>query len=196
MTKYAGKRPGKGADELCSVSLGKGKDYIALNKSFVIFICTFDPFPANDRKIYTFANRCREKENLELGDEAVKIFLNSKGKIGETDKDIDRFLAYVDGKAAEGKFTKEIAAEAERVKQHNEMRVEYMTWLMEIKEQRKDAYDEGVSDGVNIGVNRGRVSTIVDNVRALIAKKGWSREEALDILDVSPEDRTVVMGML
>ena len=39
--------------------LEKGEDYTALRKSFVIFICTYDPF-GKDRYIYTFENRCRE----------------------------------------------------------------------------------------------------------------------------------------
>ena len=124
--------------------LGKGKDYIELKKSFVIFICTFDPFPGNDRKMYTFTNLCHEQDGLELGDETVKIFLNTKGTIGEVDEDIDKFLAYVDGKAAEGEFTQDIAAEVERIKQHNETRVEYMTLMMELKEQRREGRDEGI----------------------------------------------------
>ncbi len=129
---------------------------------------------------------------MELGDETVKIFLNTKGTIGEVDEDIDKFLAYVDGKAAEGEFTQDIAAEVERLKQHNETRVEYMTLMMELKEQRREGYDEGRTDGRN----EGRVGTILNNVRALIDKKGWSPEEALDILNVSPEDRQVVMSQL
>ena len=52
----------------------------------------------------------------------------------------------VDGKTAEGKFTQDIAAEVERVKQHNETRVEYMTLMMELKQQRR----EGVSEGKDI----------------------------------------------
>ena len=158
--------------------LGKGKDYIELKKSFVIFICTFDPFPESDRKMYTFTNLCHEQDGLELGDETVKIFLNTKGTIGEVDEDIDKFLAYVDGKAAE----------VDRLKQHNETKVEYMTLMMELKEQRREGFDEGI--------NKGRVDTIVNNVRSLIAKKGWSPDEALDILNVSPEDRIVVIARL
>ena len=46
------------------------------------------------------------------------------------------------------------------------------------------------------GCNEGRVGNILNNVRALIDKKGWSPEEALDILNVSPEDRQVVMSQL
>ena len=67
--------------------------------------------------MYTFTNLCHEQNGLELGDETVKIFLNTKGTTGEVDDDIDKFLAYVDGKSAEGEFTSDIAAEVERLKQ-------------------------------------------------------------------------------
>ncbi len=168
--------------------LEKSMDYTKLNRCFVIFICTFDPFPGNDRKMYTFTNLCHEQDGLELGDETVKIFLNTKGTVGEVDEDIDKFLAYVDGRAAEGQFTQDIAAEVERIKQHNETKVEYMTLMMELKEQRREGFDEGI--------NKGRVDTIVNNVRALVAKKGWSTDEAFDTLGVSPEDRVVVISRL
>lgn len=172
--------------------LGKGKDYIELKKSFVIFICTFDPFPDNDRRTYTFTNRCHEQDGLELGDETGKVFLNTKGTVGEVDEDIDKFLAYVDGKAAEGEFTKDIAAEVERIKQHKETKVEYMTLMMELKEQRCEGYDEGRTDGLT----EGRVNNIVNNVRSLVAKRGWSADEAFDVLGVSSEDRLVVIARL
>ena len=94
----------------------------------------------------------------------------------------------MDGKAAEGQFTQDIAAEVERIKQHNETKVEYMTLMMELKEQRREGFDEGI--------NKGRVDTIVNNVRALVAKKGWSADEAFDTLGVSPEDRVVVISRL
>lgn len=44
----------------------KGIEYQSLNKSYVIFICTFDPFDAG-RHIYSFENRCIQDLNLELG---------------------------------------------------------------------------------------------------------------------------------
>ena len=37
----------------------KGDDYTMLKTSFVIFICTFDPF-GEGRLVYTFRNRCVE----------------------------------------------------------------------------------------------------------------------------------------
>jgi len=97
-------------------------------------------------------------------------------------------IDYVDGKTAEGEFTQDIAAEVERIKQHNETRVEYMTLMMELKEQRREGYDEGI--------NEGRVDNIVNNVRALISEMGWSADRAFDVLHVSPEDRAVVIARL
>ena len=42
--------------------INKGEDYKHLKKSFVIFICTFDPFD-RDRYIYTFNRQCDVKKN-------------------------------------------------------------------------------------------------------------------------------------
>ena len=91
---------------------------------------------------------------MELGDETKKMFLNAKGTIGKVEKDIDSFLAYVDGKAAEGKFTKDIASEVNKVKQHNETKVEYMTLMMELKQQRREGREEGREEGRKEGENK------------------------------------------
>ena len=56
-------------------SIEKGELYKNLNRSYVIFICTFDAFGRGE-SIYTFENMCREVPGLPLGDETYKIFLN------------------------------------------------------------------------------------------------------------------------
>lgn len=76
--------------------LEKGEDYMALRKSFVIFICTYDPFGKN-RYVYTFENRCREDLSIALGDEATKIILNTKGQNGEITDELKDLLRYMDG---------------------------------------------------------------------------------------------------
>lgn len=52
----------------------KGIPYSKLNQSFVIFICTYDPFNKGLYR-YTFQNTCQEDTNIFLGDETTKIFL-------------------------------------------------------------------------------------------------------------------------
>lgn len=58
--------------------LDKGMDYTQLKQSFVIFVCTFDPFHIG-RHVYTVENRCVEDTNLLLNDATQKIILNTKG---------------------------------------------------------------------------------------------------------------------
>ena len=47
-------------------TLAKGHTYMELKRSYIIFLCAFDPF-GEGRKMYTFSNHCHESENLELG---------------------------------------------------------------------------------------------------------------------------------
>ena len=180
-------------------TLAKGKDYTVLRKSFVIFICTFDPFPGNDRKVYTFKNYCREQKSLEFGDETVKIFLNTKGTIGEVCDDLDKLLAYIDGKSAEGEFTQEVAAEAERLKKHEDTRLEYMSIMLALKDQRREGREEGYNEGLLDGEKNGekkRIDGLVSNVSSLIDKKGWSLNETLDNMGVAAEDRDLVIARM
>ena len=160
--------------------LGKGMDYTDLKQSYVIFICTFDPFPDNGRKLYTFNNRCHEQDGVELGDETTKMFLNAKGTIGKVDKDIDSFLAYVDGKAAEGKFTQDVASEVDKVKQHNETKVEYMTLMMELKQQRREGQEE----------------ERVHSIRKMMQKLNLTAKQAMDILDIPVNEQEKYVNSL
>ena len=135
--------------------LEKGADYVDLRTTYIIFICTFDPF-GEGRSIYTFEETCKENKSLSMGDKTTKIFLNSKGSREGLHPDVAAFLDYVEGHAAKGHFTKTMAAEVERVKEHKETRVEYMTLAMEMKRQKKAGYLQGQEAGREEGRVEGR----------------------------------------
>ena len=59
-----------------SESLKKGLDYRCLKDSYVVFICTSDPF-GQDKYMYTFKNVCEEYRGLLLCDQTTKIFFNT-----------------------------------------------------------------------------------------------------------------------
>ena len=65
------------------------------------------------------------------------------------------FLCYVDGKAAEGALTKEINEEVIRIKEHKEMRREYMTLLMELQKYKTEGMQEGIEIGMKQGMEKG-----------------------------------------
>ena len=52
--------------------LNRGEFYTKLRKSYIIFICTFDPF---DRKLsqYTFRETCAEDATLEMGERSGRF---------------------------------------------------------------------------------------------------------------------------
>ena len=150
--------------------LEKGHDYEELNKTYIIFICTFDLFK-KDLPIYTFQNICQEDSHLELGDQTTKMFLNSKGQTSAIDPDIAAFLAYVDGKAAEGTFVKHIDAEVQKVKRHDETRREYMTLAMELERQKKQGFAEGMAIGEAKGEARGKAEGTLEMALHMLQKR-------------------------
>ena len=63
--------------ELDMSALKPGEDYNALKPSYIIFICTFDPF-GKGRYRYVFEEYCKEAD-IALKDETQKIFFNTNG---------------------------------------------------------------------------------------------------------------------
>ena len=132
-----------------------GEDYINLKKAYVILICTFDPF-RDGRHIYTFENRCRENLSLSLGDESIKIFLNTRGTLDDVDEEMKELLAYVedttDRFAAQAKspLIRQIHQKVNEVKQNPKMEVEYMTLMQRDRENIKLGREEGVKMALDI----------------------------------------------
>lgn len=81
--------------EMDVASLKPGDSFNDLHPSYVIFICTFDPFGKGLYR-YTFEERCLECD-ISLGDETRKIFLNTKGT-NEVDipEELVHFLEYME----------------------------------------------------------------------------------------------------
>ena len=125
--------------------LEKGQDYKKLKKSFVIFICNYDPF-GKSRYIYTFRNRCDEDNGILLEDEATKIIINTKGTIGDISEDLKAVIRYLDTGVASTEYTRALDAEVESVKSDEKVRMQYML-LVEAYAQHEElgAYKKVVS---------------------------------------------------
>lgn len=128
--------------------LDKGEPYWNLKKSYVIFICTFDLF-GEGRHRYTFENRCRENQEIVLGDEAMKMFLNTEGTREDVSGDLKAFLDYVGGRESDSPLVRKLNEEVERAKKNREWRREYMTLLMRDQENLERGRAEGIEQGEN-----------------------------------------------
>jgi len=127
--------------------IDRGQPYKKLKPSYVIFICQFDIFNKG-RHIYTFENICKEDRDVFLGDEAVKIFLNTDSRQDDVSRELMAFLDYVAGRESEDDFVQRLAEAVEKAKQNREWRHEYMTLLMRDQENIEKGKIEGRAEGI------------------------------------------------
>lgn len=158
----------------------KGELYSKLNKSFVIFICTFDPFGKGLYR-YTFENICKEDNNLFLNDQAVKLFFNTAGTVGDVSDETKAFLQYIGGTASPDAYVKELEERIAKVKLSEEWKVEYMTLLMRDKENIEKGRREGkingkiiarYEDGLRPEEIAKKMGISVDQVNAVLEEEG------------------------
>ena len=98
------------------------------------------------------------------------------------------FLRYVDGIVAEGALTKEINEEVIRIKEHKEMRREYMTLLMELQKYKTEGMQEGIEIGMKQGMEKGMEQGMEKGM-----EKGMKQgmEQGME-----KKGRTVIMNLL
>ena len=170
--------------------LQKGQDYTKLKKSYVIFICTFDPF-GEGRHIYTFCNTCQENTALTLDDDAVKIILSTKGTMDDVSPEMKRILDYIDGKGASDKFTEELEEAVRSARQNERWRLDYMTLEYEYRQRYLEGKEEGREEGRAEGRAEGRERTIQK-----LHERGESIASIADIVELNEEEVKRVISKL
>lgn len=137
--------------------LQSGRDYEELPKSFVVFICDFDPF-GKELYRYTFKMKCEEDVNVELEDARRIIFLSTQGKNREeVPKELVTFLEYVKADLEESQkdfhnsYVRRLQDSVQRVKANREMEERFMLLEEKLKEERA----EGEKIGWKLGQTQG-----------------------------------------
>ncbi len=168
--------------------LEKGGDYKALRKSFVIFICTYDPF-GQGRWVYTFENLCKEDTRIALDDGAAKVILNTKGRVGEISADLKALLRYMDGAAPESDYTRALESAVMEIRRDEKWRRDYMVLAERDREKvRLGRYADRVA---HVRKFRGRFGA--DELAELYTLQPKALTAILDAIDAHPDwdDETV-----
>ena len=131
-------------------NLLKGASYTSLNESYIIFLCTFDPFEKG-LPHYTFKTRCLQDSEVDIKDGAIKEIFNATAYATEQDVEISAFLKYIDSKEATDDFTDKINHIVELAKINEKFKGDYLA--MNIRET--DIYEEGRNDGIALGITQG-----------------------------------------
>ncbi len=134
--------------------LAKGQDYDNLPESFVVFICTQDPFGLGLPR-YTIEQTCKEnpEANNKIDDKIRKVYYNSKAWEGlaKDDAEVRAFLKFLATQKAESKLTEEIMEAVMTARRNEPWRKEFMH-ARELRERgRKEGYEEGLEEGIEQG---------------------------------------------
>ncbi len=166
--------------EMDIASLKPGEDFNQLKPSYIIFICSFDPFGHNLYR-YTFEERCLEK-SFSLGDETRKIFLNTKGKNrDEVSSELINFLGYMENSTDE--YVQQITDPSifnlhnrvKALKSERALEARYMTFEELLNQREEHGKAEGITESILIILeDKGDIS---DEIRSSILKE--SDEELL-----------------
>ena len=151
-------------------TIEKGTTYNNLKDTYIIFICTFDPFNKKLSK-YTFESICLEDNSLKLCDGTKKIFFNSKAFEKEKNENIKAFLKYINGQKEDNEFINKINEKVEKIKQNKEWRREFMTFEMKLNETFEQGVKQGVEQGVKQGIEQGLKQGVEQGVKQGIVKQ-------------------------
>lgn len=132
-------------------ALEPGMKFNQLPRSFVIFICTFDPFGKGFYR-YTYEYQCRESGDP-LEDGTCRVFLNSKGN-NQQDVPLElvSFLQFVDNsecfvEVPEDELLRELQGRIRYLKRNRRMEERYMLFGELLDEERKLGWEQGLEQG-------------------------------------------------
>ena len=130
-------------------------DYRKLKESYIIFICTFDPF-GKGLPVYTTKTVFDEDNVLNYDDKTNKVFYNlSALELKQKDSKLSIFLNYMSTSLANDEYTSKIEEAVKKAKYNLNWRKEYMTVGMWIDEEREKACAEGYATGIVAGMTAG-----------------------------------------
>lgn len=171
--------------EMDVMSLKPGEDFNDLKPSYVIFICTFDPFGYGLYR-YTFEQKCLERE-LKLNDGTTKIFLNTKGKNSdEVPKELIHFLKYVEEStdeyvaSIEDEAVEKIHNKVKQLKEWRELEASYMYFEELLEERQKEGKAEAKQEALLLILSeKGKLSSQliqrIQNQRELEVLDSWMK---------------------
>ena len=122
--------------------LESGGDYRELKNSYIIFICTFDPFKKG-LYCYEFENVCKDDSTLKLLDGRKILIYNTKGKKINVSKETLDFLKYIETNKVCDDYTERLSHDVTKARKNKEWRVEYMKTLLHDMDVRREGREEG-----------------------------------------------------
>ena len=133
--------------------LDKGMEYDKLIDSYVIFVCTFDPFK-RDKCIYKFQSICEDEKDLYEGNKRYNIYLNTTGTRDDISFDLKEMFRYINGgedtigMETDSKFVKIIDKYVQEFNANDTWRRGYMKFELMMRDNFKQGEAKGKAEGL------------------------------------------------
>jgi len=155
----------------------KGEGYLKLPDTYIIFICTFDPF-GKGLPVYSFDTKCNEIELSEYDDGAHKIMFNTTADLSKLPESCRNMLQYINTGIVCDEVTQTLDDEIKEARTKHEWREEYMKTLTYLDDAYTEGHEEGYNEGREEGYNSRQEE--IDNLNSEIEelKKQLAESEA------------------
>ena len=136
--------------------LEKGMEYDKLIDSYVIFVCTFDPFDRG-KCIYKFQSICEDEKDLCEGNKRYNIYLNTTGTRDDISFDLKEMFRYINGgettigMETESKFVKIIDKYVQEFNANDTWRRGFMKFELMMRDNFKQGEAKGKAEGLAEG---------------------------------------------
>ncbi len=158
-------------------TLSKGKHYIELPDSYVIFVCAFDYFHQG-LAVYERESTVKGCNGLIYNDGSYSFILNSRFKKGNAATPILEFLDFVRRNDSNASYTSELANSVAKavddVRHDRGKEKAYMTFAEKLQDERyfafRDGKAEGIAEGKAEGIAEGIAKGKAEGIAEGIAK--------------------------
>ena len=152
----------------------EGTPYKEIQNSYIIFICTYDPFNGGLAR-YTGKVKCEEDESVNLENGITYVYLNANAVRKNVSKEVGALLDYIAGK--EGEMTELTESLQREVDRYNEDK-HWRHWNMTFEEELNEAREEGIEKGIEKGKKEGKEEMLNNVAFAFdLFREGKSDEE-------------------
>lgn len=179
--------------------LEKAAYYSDLRESFIIFVCSYDPF-RKGLAVYERVSVAKDDPGVCFDDGAHLFILNSDYQTGNGDERILEFLRYLktndDAVPCSSQLMAEVRTAVHYVRSDSAKEEKYMTLEMKLADVKHESLRQGREEGIQQGLQQGREKALAESVAALMREMSFPFGKACDVLRIPESDREGIQRLL
>lgn len=178
-----GKRTRYYQSQIDNETLIKGQSFRDLKESYVIFLCSFDPFGYGLR-LYEFHQYEDEHKELLLDTQSHVIFVNSKGTKGEITSDLSAVIDVMNQHSNyDNPLATKLRQEIDYYNQDPRKRREIMDYLTKLEDERRSVQKESAKTVIKLMSNKGVERSLIFEIAKGVSDGGLTDSQINQLID-------------